>query len=368
MKRSVGKPIGPDASVPAVERSVRMMNATRARRDHAERKAAAATPGAASGKILVVDDERTNVDVLTRVMTREGYHVVSASSGARALDAVAREQPDIVLMDVNMPGVDGFEVCRRLKREAATRLLPVILITGLTASEDRIRGIDAGADDFLSKPFAIDELRARVRSLMRLRRYTDELESADSVILSLALTIEARDPYTGGHCDRLAHYAVALGVQLGLDEDQRLALSRGGFLHDVGKVGVPDAVLLKPGALSAAEFVQMQQHTVIGDTLCGELRSLQAVRPIVRHHHERPDGTGYPDHLRGDAIPILASVISVVDAYDAMRTERPYKPAFTVEAACRELREDARKGWRSGPIVAAFVDLQQSGALSRWEK
>jgi putative two-component system response regulator len=323
---------------------------------------------ATAGKILVVDDEPSNIDLLTRVMVREGYDVVSAANGELALVAVARERPDIVLMDVNMPEVNGFDVCRQLKRDAATRLLPVILITGLSASEDRIRGIDAGADDFLSKPFSIDELRARVRSLTRLKRYTDELESAESIILSLALTIEARDPYTSGHCERLARYAVALGGHLGLDEEQRVALYRGGFLHDVGKVGVPDAVLLKPGALTADEMVLMQQHPVIGDGLCGELRSLEAVRPIVRHHHERHDGTGYPDHLSGNAIPLLASVISVVDAYDAMTTERPYKAAVTTEVACRELRDEVDKGWKSKAIVEPFVELLQTGALVQVEK
>jgi putative two-component system response regulator len=321
-----------------------------------------------AGKVLVVDDEPSNLDVLTRVMAREGYDVVSASSGELALDAVSRERPDIVLLDVNMPTMNGFEVCRRLKRQPATRLLPVILMTGLTAIEDRIRGIEAGADDFLSKPFVIEELRARVRSLTRLKRYTDELESAESVILSLALTIEARDPYTQGHCDRLAHYAVALGAHLGLDEDQRVALHRGGFLHDVGKVGVPQAILLKPGPLTPEELTQMRLHAGIGETLCGDLRSLQTVRPIVRHHHERPDGSGYPDHLRGEAIPLLASVISVVDAYDAMTSARPYRLALTPEAACRELREEASKGWKSAVIVAAFLDLQHSGAVIDPEK
>ena len=320
------------------------------------------------GTILVVDDERTNVDLLTRMMTRDGYRVVSALNGQLALDAVARERPDVVLMDVNMPGVDGFEVCRRLKWDAATRLLPVILITGLTATEDRIRGIEAGADDFLSKPFATDELRARVRSFSRMKRFTDELESAESVILSLALTIEARDPYTRGHCERLARYGVALGARLGLDDEQRVALHRGGFLHDVGKVGVPDAVLLKPGPLTADERRQMERHPVIGATLCGGMRSLEAVRPIVRHHHERPDGSGYPDRLRGDAIPLLASVIGVVDAYDAMTTRRPYQAAQTPAIACRRLRDDVETGWRDAAIVEAFIQLQESGAFAGWEK
>ncbi|HEX3644823.1 MAG TPA: HD domain-containing phosphohydrolase [Vicinamibacterales bacterium] len=324
-----------------------------------------ATSGLPSGKVLVVDDERANIEVLTRMMTREGYEVISASNGELALAAVARYRPDLVLMDVNMPVVNGFEACRQLKRETATRLLPVILLTGLAATEDRLRGIEAGADDFLSKPFAVDELRARVRSLTRLKRYTDELESAESVILSLALTIEARDPCTGGHCERLARYAVALGAQLGLDEEQQIALHRGGFLHDVGKVGIPDAVLLKAGALTEAEALLMRQHPIIGDALCGQMRSLQAVRPIVRHHHERQDGSGYPDGLRGDAIPWLAAVISVVDSYDAMTTERPYKRAKTPDQACAELRDEARKGWKHPTIVEALIDLELSGVLAR---
>ena len=225
--------------------------------------------------------------------------------------------------------------------------------------EDRVRGIDAGADDFLTKPFVLSELEARVRSLTRLKRYTDELDSAESVILSLALTIEARDPYTRGHCERLAGYAIALGARLGLRDDQQVALHRGGFLHDVGKIGIPDAVLLKRGPLDPAEYALMQQHPVIGDNLCRELRLLDDVRPIVRHHHERHDGSGYPDKLSGDQIPLLAHIMSIVDAYDAMTTERPYKSAKPPEQACRELREDAARGWRSATLVEEFVAMTQ---------
>jgi putative two-component system response regulator len=311
-----------------------------------------------AARLLVVDDEPANVDVLVRIMTRLGYDVASASDGAGALAAVAERAPDIVLLDVNMPGVDGFEVCRRLKADPATRLIPIILVTALAATEDRVRGIEAGADDFITKPFVKAELEARVRSLTRLKRYTDELDSAESVILTLALTIEARDPYTHGHCERLARYASGLGEQLGLGEHERLALYRGGYLHDIGKVGVPDAILLKVGPLLPAERLVMEQHTVIGDRLCGELRALHDVRPIVRHHHERDDGSGYPDGLTGDATPLLARIMSVVDAFDAMTTDRPYKPARTAEGALQELRAEVRKGWRSGELVealAAFV-------------
>jgi putative two-component system response regulator len=313
------------------------------------------------GKILVVDDEAQNVEVLRRLMTKLGYEVLTASDGDSALQAVLDDRPDLVLLDVNMPGIDGFEVCRRLKSDPATRLLPVLLITSLTASEDRIRGIEAGADDFLLKPPVIAELEARVRSLTRLKRYTDELDSAEAVILSLGLTIEARDPCTNGHCQRLAKYATALGTRLDLADDQLVALNRGAFLHDVGKIGIPDAVLLKSGRLTASEYALMQQHTIIGDNLCSELRLLKDVRPIVRHHHERPDGTGYPDQLKGESIPLLARILSVVDVYDALTTERPYKPALPPDQAVRELREEAAKGWRFVNIVEEFAALAAHG-------
>lgn len=314
-----------------------------------------------AGKILVVDDESQNVEVLRRLMTRRGYDVITALDGESALRSVLNDRPDLVLLDVNMPGIDGIEVCRRLKSDPKTRLIPVVLITALTASEDRIRGIEAGADDFLSKPPVIAELEARVRSLTRLKRYTDELDSAESVILSLGLTIEARDPYTKGHCQRLARYATALGGRLGLADDQLMALNRGGFLHDVGKIGIPDGVLLKDGRLTASEYALMQQHTVIGDNLCSELRLLEDVRPIVRHHHERPDGTGYPDRLKGEGIPLLARILSVVDVFDALSTERPYKRALTPDQAVRELREEAAKGWQFQELVEEFAALVADG-------
>jgi putative two-component system response regulator len=310
-----------------------------------------------AGRILIVDDEPSNIQLLSRLMRGRGYEVLAAADGQQALESVARHRPDLVLLDVNMPKLDGFEVCRRLKADPATRLIPIVLITGLKEMEDRIRGIDAGADDFLTKPFNVPELEARVRSLTRLKRYTDELDFAESVILSLGLTIEARDPYTKGHCQRLARYAATLGQRLGLDADQLVALHRGAFLHDVGKVGIPDAVLLKSGRLTESEYALMQQHTIIGHNLCGELRSLQDVRPIVRHHHERPDGSGYPDGLKGDAIPLLARIISIVDVYDALTTERPYKTASLPDRALRELREEAARGWKFRELVEEFATL-----------
>jgi putative two-component system response regulator len=313
-----------------------------------------------AGRILVVDDEATNVEVIGRLMRRLGYEVQTAASGESALQSIARDQPDLVLLDVNMSGIDGFEVCRRIKSDKRTRLIPVVLVTGLDATADRVRGMEAGADDFLTKPPVVAELEARVRSLTRLKRYTDELETAESVILTLGLTIESRDPYTQGHCERVARYAAALGARLGLDAGQFVALHRGAFLHDVGKVGIPDAILLKPGPLTPSEQAAMQQHPVIGHRLCGGLRSLEDVRPIVRHHHERPDGSGYPDGLEGDRIPLLARIMNVVDSYDALTTDRPYKSAFSAAQAFRELRDEARRGWKFPALVEEFAAIAES--------
>lgn len=309
------------------------------------------------GVILVVDDIEGNARLLTSVLSADGHSVRTATGGADAIRIVGDDPPDLVLMDVMMPGIDGFEACRQIKRRPATRLTPVVLVTSLSDTDSRIRGIDAGADDFLSKPFNRHELLARVRSLLRLKRYTDDLDTAESVIVSLALTIEARDPNTEGHCQRLAAYAVSLGQVLGLGEGDIAALERGGYLHDVGKVGIPDAVLLKPGPLSPDEFQIMKQHTLIGDRLCGELRSLRGVRPIVRFHHERLDGTGYPDGLRGDAIPLLAQLMGIVDVFDALTTARPYKAAMPRAQAAEELRAEAARGWRRADLVDTFLHL-----------
>lgn len=317
------------------------------------------------GRVLVVDDVEANRELIATILTRDGYDVDFAADGLAAIDLATRDQPDLVLMDVIMPGVDGIDACRALKQQLVTRLVPVVLVTALNNSEDRIRGIEAGADDFISKPFNAHELRARVRSLIRIKRYTDDLDTAETVIVSLALTIEARDQYTDGHCQRLASYASVLGRHLGLPEDDVTALVRGGFLHDIGKVGVPDAILLKPARLTPAEYAVMKQHTTVGERLCGELRSLRRVRPIVRHHHERLDGSGYPDGLRGDAIPLLAQIIGIVDVFDAITTARPYKPAASAERAFEELAGETARGWHRRDLVDAFTELGRQGLLPR---
>ncbi len=310
-----------------------------------------------AGKVLVVDDEAANVRLLKTLLTHDGYSVVTASDGEEALAMVASVHPDLVVMDVLMPKLSGYEVCERIKGNPATRLTPVVLITALDSREDRIRGINAGADEFLTKPVDPHELQARARSLVRLKRYTDELDSAESVIMSLALVIEARDAYTDGHCHRLAAYATALGRALQLSDEDLGALFRGGYLHDLGKVGIPDEILLKTGRLSEMEYRQIQQHPIIGDRLCGEMRSLRQVRPIVRHHHERLDGSGYPDGLLGDAIPLLAQIMGIVDVYDAITTIRPYKKAATADHAYNELLQEVKQGWRRKDLVDTFIAL-----------
>jgi putative two-component system response regulator len=308
------------------------------------------------GSVLIVDDLEANARLIESLLAPDGHTVRTAGGGAEALQLIQADPPDLVLMDVMMPNVDGFEACRVIKQDSSTRLIPVVLVTALDNTASRLRGLEAGADDFVTKPFNALELRARVRSLLRIKRYTDDLDTAESVIVSLALTIEARDSTTDGHCQRLARYASALGRTLDLDADDVSALARGGFLHDVGKVGIPDDILLKPGPLTPAEYELMKQHTVIGDRLCGELRFLRRVRPIVRHHHERLDGSGYPDGLRGDAIPLLAQIMGIVDVFDALTTERPYRRALPVEEAVAELRREVACGWRQAQLVETFLD------------
>jgi cyclic di-GMP phosphodiesterase len=327
-------------------------------------------PGAISlpGRILVVDDHAENVALLIRLLSRDGHAVEGASTGEAALERIHANPPDLVLLDVIMPGMDGFATCRELKREPSTRLIPVVLVTGLYDSADRIEGIEAGADDFLGKPIDPPELRARIRSLLRNKRLTDDLDSAASVMVTLGLTIEARDAYTNGHCHRVATYATALGRELGLGADDLHALERGGFIHDIGKIGIPDAVLLKPGRLTPAECDIVKQHTVIGDQLCAGLRSLARVRPIVRHHHERCDGSGYPDALVGDSIPLLAQIISIADAFDAATTRRPYKAAVSPEEAAGQLVQEAALGWRRGGLVDTFVGLVRAHHFSPGER
>lgn len=321
--------------------------------------------GGHSGTILVVDDVSASLQLLSRLLVSAGYVVVTAHDGLEALDMVEAWRPDLLLMDVRMPRLGGIEACRRLKHDPATRLIPIVLMTGFAEPDERIQAIEAGADDFLAKPVDHAELKARVRSLVRLKRYTDELDSAEAIILSLAMTIEARDPCTVGHCQRMAAFADGLGRRLGLPDEDLESLRRGAYLHDIGKIAVPDAILMKPGPLTPAEYELMKQHTVAGDRLCGNLLTLKDVRPIIRHHHELNDGSGYPDRLAGDRIPLLAQITGIIDVYDAVTSIRPYKPAYDPGEAVATLRADAAAGRREAELVEEFVGMLESGESVR---
>jgi putative two-component system response regulator len=315
---------------------------------------------APGGKVLIVDDDPADVEEITTLLQREGYGIVSVPDGPAVASLGILERPDVIVLDVSLPGSCGFELCRTLKENAVTCMTPVVLVTDAHTTEGRTRGLEAGADDFFVRPINPQELRARLRSLVRLKRLTDDLESAQSIIRSLALTIEARDPSTAGHCQRLSQYATALGATLELSDSDLALLRDGSFLHDIGKVAVPDAILLKPSTLTDSEKDRMRQHTIIGDALCGELQSLAAVRAIVRSHHERLDGSGYPDGLDGEHIPLLAQIVGLVDTFDALTTVRPYKPALSREQAYDELRTEARRGWRRRDLTEEFIALAPS--------
>ena len=307
--------------------------------------------------ILVVDDHPENAMELSELLSTRGYRSVSAQDAAAAEIEIRRAPPDLILLDVIMPGKTGYEFCRQLKDDPLTRLIPIVMITGLSAREDRLQGIEAGADDFLSKPINPEELFARVSSLLKLKEFTDELETAESVICTLGLSVESRDPYTEGHCERLAQNASEMGRHLNLDQDSIVALRRGGYLHDLGKIVVPDEILKKGSNLTPAEWEIMKKHPVTGETICRPLKSLRLVLPIIRSHHEHSDGSGYPDGLRGDEIPLLPRILQVVDVYDALRTARPYKPALSHEQAVVTMREESRSRLWDHELVADFFRM-----------
>src|SRR5205085_1286691 len=230
-------------------------------------------------RILIVDDSADNIILTRELLSSRGYEVISASTAEAAQHVIATQQPDLVLLDVILPGKSGYELCRELKNDPFTRLIPIVMITGLTDREDKIRGIEAGADDFLNKPIFPEELFARVNSLLKLKEFTDELETAESVLCTLGRSVESRDPYTEGHCERLAQHASDLGRHLGLEEESLVALRRGGFLHDLGKIAVPDEILKKGSNLTLAEWQVMKQHPITGENICKPSKTLRLVLP-----------------------------------------------------------------------------------------
>ncbi|MDP2809060.1 MAG: response regulator [Rhodocyclaceae bacterium] len=317
----------------------------------------AVAAGQIAARVLVVDDMATNRALVRAVLNPAEFEVIEAPSGEHAIEIIREAAPDVILLDVLMPGMDGFEVCQFLRKQEEFRLLPVIMITSLGTPDDVARGMEVGATDYVTKPFHPVELEARVRAAVDKKRLTDRLDDTESVLFALARVVEAKDRTTGDHCDRLSHFTVVLGEALGLGYDDLEALRRGGVLHDIGKVAIPDAVLLKQGKLNEEEWAVMRQHPTIGAYLCSALRTMRRTVDIIRYHHEKWNGSGYPAGLAGTEIPLLARVFQVVDVYDALSSERPYKAALPREEVIRVLREETGQGYWDPDVISAFLGI-----------
>ncbi len=313
-------------------------------------------------RILVVDDNRTNALLLERVLLGEGHLVDVASDGQEALERVIHHTPDLILLDLDMPRVDGYEVCRRVKNDPATRFIPTVIVTAQNAFEAKLKAWELGADDFITKPFQCLEVVARCRSLLRIKRLIEERDSAEAVVFAFARVVEAKSPYTHGHSERVADYALTLAADVSIPEEQWETLRKGALLHDIGKVSVPDAILDKPETLTTAEFEIMKQHTVQGARIAEPLRSVRDAVPMIRWHHERLDGRGYPDGLFGAAIPLLVRILSVADVYDSLSSARPYRAAIPHPQCLEILRRDAAGGGLDPELVDHFCRCMAASA------
>lgn len=308
-------------------------------------------------KILIVDDNVANVELLEAYLTSSDYDVVKAYDGEEGLDMVYAETPDIILLDIMMPKIDGYEVCRRLKEDEKTRLIPIVMITALTELEDKIKGLDVGADDFLSKPFNRLELMARVRSLLRIKSLHDDLDSSENIIFTLALALEAKDPYTKGHSERVAKLSSRLAEEIGLTTESQKKIYKAGILHDIGKIGVKEAILNKEEKLDFNEYEEVATHPSIGASICEPLKSLAEIIPTIRHHHERWDGTGHPGGLSGNNITLGARIIAITDTYDAITSERPYRAAKKNDEALRIMESEIDSGQWDPELLKAFIKM-----------
>lgn len=314
--------------------------------------------------ILVVDDDPVYRHLLRRALGSLAYEVMEAVDGLQALELAGEKQPDLILLDLEMPGKDGFAVCRGLRNDERTKLIPIIIVTALEGLPNRLKALEGGADEVLNKPIHLAELSVRVRSLLSLRKYTRELATASEVLQALAGVVESRDVYTGQHSSRVGRAALRIGRAMGLSGVDLKTLETGAALHDIGKTGIPDAVLLKPGKLTPEEIQVIRAHPSIGADLVRPMKSMRDVIPLIRHHHERLDGSGYPDGLKGAQIPLLVRVISVADVYDALTSTRTYRAAMPPEKALAILAEEASKGWWDADVVKVWSELclQPTGA------
>ena len=315
-------------------------------------------------RILVVDDDPAIRLLLDRILAAAGYAVEQFATAEEALARLRAEPPDLVLLDLHLPDRSGQEVLEEIREDPVTRLLPVVMLTGVSSPAERMRAQALGVTDFISKPFVPDELLPRVRALVLLKQFADEHEHAERVILTLAKTIDARDPYTAGHSGRVAEYADRLAVRMGLDAATRHDMRRGALFHDLGKIVIPDAVLRKPGALTREEREVIEQHPVVGHELLSPMRTMRKTLPIVYHHHERLDGSGYPEGISGSAIPIPVRIVTVADIFDALTTDRSYRGAMTVALAFELLRDGVTRGWWDKEVVGELSGAVDEGGIA----
>lgn len=298
-----------------------------------------------------------------RWLARDRWKVCTTRLTDVAVWTIDQGAIDLVILDIAAGG-DGLRtILNALRTDPVKLLIPVLLIAhGARQTAWNIRSALEIAD-VISLPLDPEELRGRVSNLLRQKRRAEERDSVEAVVVSLAATIEAKDPYTQGHSRRLADYATAFATRLGLDSQDTVRLRHGAILHDLGKIGIPDSLLLKPSRLDPHEYAVIKHHPVIGDLLCSQIAGLQGLRPIIRSHHERLDGSGYPDGLRYDAIPLLAQVTAIADVYDALTSDRPYRPAWSPDRAYEELLAEVRRGWRRTDLVQEFIELGSDGGL-----
>ncbi|MDP1759429.1 MAG: response regulator [Thermodesulfovibrionales bacterium] len=315
--------------------------------------------GEEKASILVVDDLEVHLELMEAIFEKEGCHVLTAHNADEALRLLEKSSPDLAILDVMMPGMNGYDLCKRLKEKSGAIFFPVILVSSLSELEDKIAGIEAGADDFITKPFKSIELTTKVRSLLKFKKLQEELDHSESVILTLAVALESKDPYTKGHSERVGNLSAEFAAFIGLPEKEQVSIKKAGIIHDIGKIGIGDHILHKSGVLTKEEIRFIEQHTVIGEKICKPLYSLSVILPIIRHHHERWDGEGFPDGLKGEQIPIMVRILSIVDTFDAMVSERPYRKPISTEKALKKMEEEKNSGQWDPILLERFVEMMR---------
>jgi putative two-component system response regulator len=309
-----------------------------------------------AAKIMIVEDDPRSVKLMEAYLLPEGYEITRASDGFEALNKIEQEPVDVILLDVMMPNVNGYDVCKQLKADRNLRFIPIIMMTALTGKEDKIKGIEAGADEFVTKPVDREELLARIKSLLKVKALNEQLEDAENVLYVLNNILDAKDHYTQGHSQRVTNLALKLAKELRLSGPDQEILKKAGLVHDIGKIGVSEAILNKPSTLTPEEFEEIKKHSTWSEKICSPLKSMKNILPIIRHHHERIDGAGYPDGLKGDNIPLGARILAIADAYDAMSSDRPYRKGMPKEKAIQILKECAGTQW-DAKLVTLFINM-----------